>query len=57
MGGENSMVKWVNQKPPLANKDYIHFNHRGAEVIGDYMFQAIKNEYRKYERLQNGSDN
>jgi lysophospholipase L1-like esterase len=52
MGGENSITKWASQKPPLANKDYIHFNHKGAFVVGEYLFHAVKNEYKKYEQLQ-----
>src|SRR5690606_30494224 len=31
MGGKNSIVNWAKQKPALANQDYVHPNHRGAE--------------------------
>lgn len=48
MGGKNSIVEWANQKPSLANKDYVHPNHKGAEILANYLFEAIMNEYRKY---------
>lgn len=45
MGGENSMVDWVEKKKPrLANYDYTHFNFRGAAIVGglvyDYLLQG-----------------
>ena len=48
MGGKNSLVKWVEQNPPMANKDYIHPNAKGAEELGKYLFDAVMKEYRKY---------
>ncbi len=41
MGGEGTIVKWANSKPSLANKDYIHFNHRGADAIAKIIFNSI----------------
>jgi hypothetical protein len=49
MGGPNSMVQWVRAKPSLANPDYIHPNHRGAEKLGVYLFEALMKAYRQYE--------
>lgn len=48
MGGENSMVKWVNNKPPFANKDYTHFNYAGAEKIGVLLYNQLMYHYKKY---------
>ncbi len=48
MGGKNSIVEWASRNPSLANKDYVHPNHRGAEVLGTYFFEAMMNDYRKY---------
>jgi lysophospholipase L1-like esterase len=48
MGGANSIVQWSTMKPAMANKDYVHPNFRGAEVLGRYFFEAIMNEYNKY---------
>jgi lysophospholipase L1-like esterase len=50
MGGKNSIVSWARHKPSLANKDYVHPNHRGAEILGNYFYEAIMNDYNKYER-------
>jgi hypothetical protein len=50
MGGANSIVEWAKMKPSLANKDYVHPNHRGAEVLGNYFFAAILSDYEKYVR-------
>jgi hypothetical protein len=49
MGGENSIVEWAKMKPSLANQDYVHPNHRGAEVLAGYFFEALMKEYTKYE--------
>jgi lysophospholipase L1-like esterase len=50
MGGTNSIVDWANRKPSLANKDYVHPNHRGAEILANYFFESIMNDYKKYVR-------
>ena len=41
MGGLNSMSTWVDANPPLAFKDYIHFNGQGAKKIAQMMYTAI----------------
>ena len=33
MGGHNSMPSWVFANPPLAQKDFIHFNRKGGHII------------------------
>jgi len=50
MGGTNSIVDWAKRNPSLANKDYVHPNFRGAEILGTYFYQAIIDEYEKYKR-------
>tara|TARA_B100001778_G_C18591778_1_gene632626 strand:+ start:311 stop:1756 length:1446 start_codon:yes stop_codon:yes gene_type:complete len=49
MGGAFSMPSWVNAKPSLAEKDYKHFNSRGAKVIGNKLFNAIISDYNDYK--------
>lgn len=49
MGGENSIVNWANQTPPLASKDYIHPNAKGAEVLAEKIYKAIIEDYKKYK--------
>ena len=48
MGGTNSIVAWAQAKPSLANQDYVHPNHRGAEILATHFYEAILEEYRKY---------
>jgi hypothetical protein len=52
MGGTNSIVEWAKAKPSLANQDYVHPNHRGAEVLAHYLFDAIMRDYDKYTRAK-----
>jgi lysophospholipase L1-like esterase len=49
MGGEGSMVEWVNKSPPLAGPDHIHFTRRGAKKVGIAIANAIKQELDRYE--------
>lgn len=49
MGGENSMPNWVNANPPLAFKDYIHFNDQGARKVAQLFTDALIDEYNKYK--------
>jgi len=41
MGGYNSMVKYVNSNPPLAQKDHTHFNRTGANYIAEMLYNTI----------------
>jgi lysophospholipase L1-like esterase len=50
MGGKNSMVQWVNATPSLAEKDFTHFNFRGARIIGEMLYNAIIKEYVAYKK-------
>lgn len=48
MGGQNSMISWVKEKPPLGGPDYIHFTRAGASHIGELLYNAIKLHYDHY---------
>ncbi len=48
MGGKNSMISWVKEKPPLGGPDYIHFTRAGAAHIGELLYNAIKLHYDYY---------
>lgn len=50
MGGQNSMVGFVDSQPPLANKDYTHLNFRGAKKVAGIFAQTILYEKFKYDR-------
>lgn len=54
MGGNGSMVKWVEEEPARANKDYTHFNFRGSKQIGDLIYNQLNNGYEKYKALRGG---
>ena len=41
MGGEGSIIKWVNASPPLANKDYTHVNFKGGKQLAQLLYNAI----------------
>lgn len=41
MGGLNSMRTWVQSNPPLASKDFTHFNRAGADKIGDKLTAVL----------------
>ncbi len=47
MGGKNSMVRWV--KSGLAGKDYIHFSHKGADMVGHYFGDMLFKYYDYYK--------
>lgn len=49
MGGYGTIVSWANASPSLANKDYIHPNIRGADILGHHLFDAIMKDYKKYQ--------
>lgn len=55
MGGLNTIVKWANELPTLANKDYIHPNLQGSEILATYFYNAILNDYNKYLAAANAA--
>lgn len=54
MGGKNSMPSWVFAQPPLAGKDFVHFNPNGAKIMANMFYNALMHEYARYvEHLKN----
>jgi hypothetical protein len=50
MGGFESMAtKWANGDTLYANKDYTHFNFRGARKVGQMLFYELMHEYKLYQ--------
>ena len=49
MGGWNSMVNWVNNQPPLAASDYVHFSRLGADHVGDMLCKSLMLYYDYYK--------
>jgi hypothetical protein len=53
MGGNGSMVQWVEGDTVYANKDYTHFNFKGAHRAGKMLYTQLLNEYVSYNnRMQ-----
>ena len=52
MGGNGAIIKWADSALPLANKDYIHFNFRGANAAAKIIFKALINDYNKAVNLR-----
>lgn len=50
MGGKNSMPSWVYAEPALAQKDFTHFNARGAKIIGEMFTNALMYEYQEFQK-------
>jgi hypothetical protein len=48
MGGKNSMPSWVFAEPPLAAKDFTHFNTAGARIVAEMFYSAFISEYNDY---------
>ena len=48
MGGENSMVAWVEEHG-WAAKDYTHFSRTGTKKITRLLFEALLLEYQFYQ--------
>ncbi|HEX7493921.1 MAG TPA: MBOAT family O-acyltransferase [Bacteroidales bacterium] len=43
MGGKSSIIKWAEKKPPLAQKDYIHFTYTGADTLAQMLISSLFN--------------
>lgn len=56
MGGDGSMVKWTDESPVRANKDYTHFNQRGAKAIGNLLYSQLNKGYEQYKALREKRD-
>jgi len=51
MGGENSMIEWVQNQPAWATSDYIHFTEKGAARIGELFYESFMIYYNFYRFL------
>jgi lysophospholipase L1-like esterase len=55
MGGENSMVEWVEELE-YANKDYTHFNFKGAEFAASLLYGFLMEEYMVFKTQTDTDD-
>lgn len=51
MGEKNSMVKWVEELK-YANKDYTHFNYKGAQYASEIIFKFLDERYINYKKTK-----
>jgi hypothetical protein len=49
MGGENSMIKFVESKPALAAKDYTHLTFKGGRKLSRALVNSLLYELEKYK--------
>lgn len=50
MGGDSTMIRWVNMKPSLADKDYTHLTYKGGRKVADILIGTLLYEKEKYDR-------
>jgi len=41
MGGKSSIIKWENKRPPLAQKDFVHFTNSGADTLSSLLVASL----------------
>ncbi|MBA4146107.1 MAG: hypothetical protein C0523_10105, partial [Cytophaga sp.] len=49
MGGQNSMLKFVEATPPLAAKDYTHLTFPGGRKLARLLTETLLHERKRYE--------
>ena len=50
MGGEGSMIEFVNHRPRLANTDYTHLTHEGGKVLGMMLVDLLQKEQNRWRQ-------
>jgi len=53
MGGENSMISFVNNKPALANKDYTHLTFAGGEKLASIFTKTFLHHFSNHVKTKN----
>ena len=56
MGGEGSMLKWVGATPPLAGKDYTHFNARGSKKVAQLLYKDLMRKYLSFKHPKSSTE-
>jgi lysophospholipase L1-like esterase len=52
MGGEGTMGKWYNGEPRLVGADFIHPMPMGARIVGELLYNALREGYNGYKLRQ-----
>jgi hypothetical protein len=54
MGGEGTMGRWYNSEPRLVGSDFIHPMPAGAKIVGELLYNALRDGYNEYKVRQLG---
>ena len=49
MGGEGTMGRWYEAEPRLVSADFIHPMPAGAKIVGNLLYQALRDGYNRYK--------
>jgi lysophospholipase L1-like esterase len=54
MGGEGTMARWYAAEPRMVGADYIHPLPGGAKIVGELLYNALRDGYNEYKLRQLG---
>jgi lysophospholipase L1-like esterase len=52
MGGEGTMGRWYTAEPRLVGADFIHPMPAGAKIVGELLYNALRDGYNRYKLRQ-----
>lgn len=52
MGGPGTMGRWYSAEPRLVGADFIHPMPAGARIVGELLYDALRNGYNQYKLRQ-----
>jgi hypothetical protein len=52
MGGEGTMARWYTSEPRLVSADFIHPTQQGAKIVGELLYNALRDGYNQYKLRQ-----
>jgi lysophospholipase L1-like esterase len=52
MGGQGTMARWYAAEPRLVGADFIHPMPAGAKIVGELLYNALRDGYNQYKLRQ-----
>lgn len=52
MGGQGTMARWYAAEPRLVSADFIHPMPAGAKIVGELLYNALRDGYNQYKLRQ-----
>src|SRR5579862_2402275 len=49
MGGSGTMARWYASEPRLVSADFIHPMPAGAKIVGELLYNALRDGYNQYK--------